>query len=172
MKIRAGLWIDHAKAVVVALTEGGVKTLSITSKAEKPFGPVKVSVGKKQSLGISQLPADDSLQRRETGQLNIFYEAVIAGLRNAREILVLGPGEAKLEMKKRMERDGLGERIVAVETSGRLTDRQVSAKIQKYFREQRGKQAPKVFPGRSSQKRRLPREVHGVDRFRYSQELN
>jgi predicted secreted protein len=38
------------------------------------------------------------------------------------------------ELKKRMEKEGLGERVVALETTGYLTDKQISAKIREYFK--------------------------------------
>jgi len=43
----------------------------------------------------SQVPADDRRQRALTGHLNVYYEAVIACLRDAESILIFGPGEAK-----------------------------------------------------------------------------
>ena len=40
----------------------------------------------------------------------------------------MGPGEAKGELKARLERRGLGARIVGVETVDKMTDRQIAAK--------------------------------------------
>ena len=42
-----------------------------------------------------------------------YYDEVIAVIRDAQAILILGPGEAKGELKKRLERDKLGGRILA-----------------------------------------------------------
>ncbi|MCX6555193.1 MAG: hypothetical protein NTZ12_09310 [Candidatus Aminicenantes bacterium] len=47
--------------------------------------------------------------------------------------MIFGPGEAKGELKKRLERDGLGGRIAAVETVDKMTDRQIAAKVRKRF---------------------------------------
>ena len=89
----------------------------------------------------SQLvPADDSRERRSTGLLNIYYNAVIACIRDAESILIFGPGEAKGELKKRLQRNKLGGRIVAIETIDRMTDRQIAAKVRRYFQENRDKQ--------------------------------
>jgi hypothetical protein len=70
-----------------------------------------------------------------TAHLNIYYEAVIASLRDAESILIFGPGEAKGELKKRLEKSNLGGRIVGVETSDKMTDRQIAAKVRQYFAE-------------------------------------
>ena len=44
--------------------------------------------------------------------LLVFYNAVIACIHDAESILILGPGEAKGELKKRLVRNKLGGRIV------------------------------------------------------------
>jgi nucleotide-binding universal stress UspA family protein len=61
--------------------------------------------------------------------LNIYYDAVIACIRDAEAILIFGPGEAKGELKKRLERHKLDGRIVAIETVDKMTDRQIAAKV-------------------------------------------
>ena len=55
--------------------------------------------------------------------------------RDAEAILLFGPGEAKGELKKRIERDKLGGRIVGVETVDKMTDRQIAAKVRQHFLE-------------------------------------
>jgi hypothetical protein len=82
----------------------------------------------------SQLvPADDSQQRAFTGHLNIYYDAIISCIRDAEAILIFGPGEAKGELKERLERSDLGARIAGVETVDKMTDRQIAAKVRQYF---------------------------------------
>src|SRR4029079_7793681 len=90
----------------------------------------------KGSYETRQVPADDSRQRAFTGHLNIYYDAVIACVREAESILIFGPGEAKGELKARLEKNKLGERIAAVKTTDKMTDRQISAKVREYFDEQ------------------------------------
>jgi len=79
MKQKAGVWIDHRKAVIVMVTPTGERTSVMVSKVEKHpersrDSPLK---GRYESL---QVPADDSRQRALTGELNIYYDAVIAAL--------------------------------------------------------------------------------------------
>ena len=78
-------------------------------------------------------------ERRSTGLLNINYNAVIACVRDAESILIFGPGEAKGELKKRLERNKLGGRIVGIEAIDRMTDRQIAAKVRRYFQKNRDK---------------------------------
>ena len=81
------------------------------------------------------MPADDSQQRSLTGHLNIYYDAVIAAIRDAESILIFGPGEAKGELKQRLEGLNLGGRIAGVETVDKMTDRQIAAKVRQHFAE-------------------------------------
>lgn len=60
-------------------------------------------------------------------------------LRDAESILIFGPGEAKGEPKKRLVKNKLGGRIVGIETVDKMTDRQIAAKVRKYFQENSGR---------------------------------
>jgi hypothetical protein len=132
MKKEVGLWIDHRKAVIVVITDKGEEIKLIVSKVEKQL---RRSGGSplKGPHEASQVPADDSRERAFTGHLNIYYDAVIASIRDAEAILILGPGEAKVELKKRLESEELGGRIVGIETVDKMTDRQIVARVRQRF---------------------------------------
>ena len=131
MKINAGLWIDHREAIIVKLMDKGVETRRIQSTAEKQLrregepdhGPFE-----------SQLvPADDSRQREYTGQLTRYYDAIISYLRDAGSILIFGPGETKGELKKRFEKHAVGQRLITLETTDKMTEAQIVDMIQHHF---------------------------------------
>ena len=132
MKKAAGLWIDHRKAVIVVVTDQGEETRLIISKAEKQSRRTGDSP-LKGSYEPQQVPASDSRQKAFTGHLSIYYDAVIACIRDAESILIFGPGEAKGELKKRIERDKLGGHIVGIETVDKMTDHQIAIKVRQYF---------------------------------------
>ncbi|MBN2010906.1 hypothetical protein JW960_16275 [candidate division KSB1 bacterium] len=128
MKKAAGLWIDHRKAVIVVITDQGEETRLIISKAGKQSrrsgdSPLKGSYEPQHVL------ASDSQQKAFTGHLNTYYDAVIACIRDAESILIFGPGEAKGELKKRLEKNNLDERIIGIETADKMTDHQIAAKV-------------------------------------------
>ena len=132
MRTRVGLWIDHRKAIVVAVTDKGEEIALVISKVEKQ-GRRSGDSPLKGSYESQQVPADDSRQRTLTGHLSIYYDAVIACIGAAESILLFGPGEAKGELKKRLERNNLGGRIASVETVDKMTNRQIAAKVRKHF---------------------------------------
>jgi hypothetical protein len=132
MRTKVGLWIDHRKAMIVAVTDKGEEARLVISKAEKQLRRSGDSPpnGAYETL---QVPADNSRQKTFTGHLNIYYDAVIAAMRDAESILIFGPGEAKGELRKRLEKNNLGGRIVAMETVDKMTDRQIAAKVRRHF---------------------------------------
>jgi len=128
----AGVWIDHRQAWIVFLTPHGEQTTVILSKVEKHperggDSPLK------GSYEARQVPADDSRQRALTGELNTYYDAVGEALRGCGKVLILGPGEAKGELHARLVKMKLGDRIAAVQTADKMTERQVIAKVREYF---------------------------------------
>ncbi len=132
MKRIAGLWIDHRKALIVVVTDKGEEVKLIVSKIEKQRrrsgdSPLK------GSYESQKVTADDSRERKRTEDLSVYYDAIVSCIQNSDSILIFGPGEAKGELKKRLIRDNLGERIVRIEAADKMTDRQVAAKVRKYF---------------------------------------
>ena len=66
-------------------------------------------------------------------EYDLFEPCLISCIRDAESILIFGPGEAKGELKKHLEIEGLGGRIVGVETVGEMTDGQIAAKARQHF---------------------------------------
>ncbi len=123
-KNEIGLWIDHRKAVIAFASGDGEEIKRIESDMEKHV---------RFSGGAADLTEEDMRDRRFTNQLNKYYDAVIACIRDADSILIFGPGEAKGELQKRLEELSLGGHIVGIETADKMTDRQVAAKVRQHF---------------------------------------
>ncbi|HEU5179412.1 MAG TPA: hypothetical protein VFW45_01365 [Candidatus Polarisedimenticolia bacterium] len=132
MKRIVGLWIDHRKAVIVVVSDKGEETKEIESNVEKQPGRF---AGKRSTVPYEsqKVQADDSREREFTNHLQGYYDEVVAAIRDAESILIFGPGEAKGELRKRLERNELHGRIVALETVDKMTDRQIAAKVRGYF---------------------------------------
>jgi hypothetical protein len=132
MSDKAGVWIDHRKAVIVVLGPGADHTALVVSHVEKDLrrsgdSPLK---GRYEAR---QVPRDDRRQMALTAKLDRYYDAVVAAVRNIDTLLLFGPGEAKGELKKRLEKNKLGKRIAAVQTVDKMTDRQIAAKVRAFF---------------------------------------
>jgi hypothetical protein len=132
MNTQVGLWIDHRKTGVVVVTDKGEKTELITSGVEKQLrrsgdSPLK---GPYES---QRVPEDNSRDRSFTANLGIYYNEVMARIREAGSILIFGPGEAKGELRALLEKNDLGNRISGFETVDKMTDGQIAAKVRKHF---------------------------------------
>jgi len=132
MKTKVGLWIDHKKAVIVALTGEGEHIELVISKAEKQLRRTGNSP-LNTPFEAQKAPADDVRQKIFTRNLNVYYDAVIASICDAESILIFGPGEAKGELKKRLETKKLEGRITAVETVDKMTKSQIASKVHQHF---------------------------------------
>jgi stalled ribosome rescue protein Dom34 len=126
MEKQAGLWIDHRKTVIVLISEAGELIKEITSGLEKR---VNFTGGTASEDGSTE----DVRDRQFEGHLNKYYDQVIALLRQSDSILIFGPGEAKRELQKRLERKGLQARIRGIESADKMTEAQVAAKVRGYF---------------------------------------
>jgi stalled ribosome rescue protein Dom34 len=132
MKTNVGLWVDHRRAVILAISDGEEEVQVILSHADRQPGRIEGErpATKFESL---QVPADDVKDRKFEHHLNTYYDEIIACVHDAKELLIFGPGEAKGEFKKRLEKEKPGGRIVTVETTDKMTDRQITAKVREFF---------------------------------------
>ena len=132
MHINIGLWIDHRKALIVSSSASGYDVNEVGSSAEKHPSRAEGDNGH-EAFESHQVPADDVRDRKFTQHLKTFYDEVIALVHNAGSLLVFGPGEAKGEFVKRLEAEKPSARTLKVETSDKMTNRQVEAHVRDYF---------------------------------------
>ena len=132
MKTVAGVWIDHREAVIVLVSGKRQVTKRIKSYVEKQLRRSGRSPSR-DPFEAQRVPADDSREREYTGHLANFYDEVISCLRPAKAILLFGPGEAKRELRKRIERNKLDVRVTSCETSDKMTERQISQKVRRHY---------------------------------------
>ncbi len=129
MKKQVGLWIDHKKTVIVTFTDKGQEIKHIGSHLERdsqPSGGWAAHSGKDYGQTNRQ-------DRRSASHLDTYYDEVISFIHDAESILIFGPGEAKGELKRRIESKGLPGRIVGVETVDEMTEPQIAAKVREHF---------------------------------------
>ncbi|RPI02000.1 MAG: hypothetical protein EHM72_05255 [Calditrichaeota bacterium] len=133
MSRNVGLWIDHKKANIVFVMDKKVEQKLIKSNVEKQLGRFD-GIRSTSPYESHLVPADDRQERDFQGHLDIYYDEVISCIHDAESILIFGPGEAKDQLRKRLEKDKLGGLVVNIETVDKMTDRQIAAKVQQYFK--------------------------------------
>ena len=128
MATKAGVWIDHKQAVVVLVGDAENQIKNIKSGVKTPSRSTDGSKAKNWYTP-NDFVAEDRLGRRFGNELNKFFDEVIASILGSKELLILGPGEAKGEFVKRLKSKKLGGISVDVETADKMTDRQIAAKV-------------------------------------------
>jgi hypothetical protein len=131
MNTTAGLWIDHRKAVIAMVSSHSEETSEIRSNVDKHRGR-QDGVATQDPCEAQLKSADDSHQREFTGHLDPFYDRVVDAVCDAGTVLIFGPGEAKGEFRKRLDRSRFKGNILAVETDDKMTDRQIVAKVREH----------------------------------------
>jgi stalled ribosome rescue protein Dom34 len=124
MKREVGLWIDHKKAVIFSLANEGAEIKRISSELKKNIPT---------SGGAQKESADVQGNKRLADHLNNYYDEVVNYICDAESILIFGPGEAKDELKKRLESRKLYQRVVGFETAEKMTDNQIVVKVRQRF---------------------------------------
>ncbi len=129
-----GLWLDHRQAVIVSITDDAETIKRIGSDIERK---VRLSGGSrtaKTPYGPQQVSVDGKQQERINRQLHQYYQQIIRRIRDAAKILILGPGEAKTELKKEMEKSReLASKKITVEPADKMTERQIAARVRQFF---------------------------------------
>jgi hypothetical protein len=125
MNHTVGIWIDHARAVIVSASDGGVTTTTLESDVD----------AHPRYSGQQDGGGEKKYEERHRQRLDHYYDQVIGKLGQPEAVLLFGPGEAKLELKERLRRVRTPvARTVDIETADKLTEPQIVAKVKEHFR--------------------------------------
>jgi len=115
----AAVWIDHHAAHVMHISPDDVEK-SIVHPA-KPHAKLHHKGG---SISGARSPEDQH-----------YYHSVVEALSGAQEILIVGPGQAKLALIKHIQKHdaGMVDKVIGVETVDHPTDAQLVAYARHYF---------------------------------------
>lgn len=73
-------------------------------------------------------------EERYRHHLDQYYDEVISHLDHPEALLILGPGEAKLQLKERLSHSkAVSNRTVEIETTDKLTDPQIVAMVKEHY---------------------------------------
>lgn len=115
----AVIWIDHQEAHVMFLSQDASEAEVIRSKSTHTHLHHKGG-----EVGSGKLALDSK-----------YLHSVIQAVNKSQEILILGPGSAKLELIKHAHKHDaqVAEKIVGVETVDHPSDKEILAHARKFF---------------------------------------
>jgi hypothetical protein len=142
MKKYVGIWLDHREAFVVYLFknqplagENQEMVERIESETERRVRLSGGSRSRKTPYGPQEISVDSKQEDRIKGQLRNYYREISRRIQDADRILIFGPGEAKFELKKEIEKSKeSAAKIKKIEPADKMTTRQISAKVRRYFK--------------------------------------
>lgn len=132
MATKAGVWIDHKRAVIVLIGDAETEIKKIDFDIGQPIHK-KGGGRSKNTYTRNDFVAENRLARKVDSDRKDYYGDVLAALRGVSSVLILGPGEAKGELGKLILAKKSRGLDVASEAADKLTDRQLKAKVGEYF---------------------------------------
>jgi len=133
MNHKAGLWIDHRKAVIVSGSAGPVTVTTVESNVGE-HARYSSQAGYPTPNGPHEGGGEHAYEARFGHHLNRYFDQVIARLGQPESLLLFGPGEAKLQFRERLRHaKALANCAVIVETTDKMTDPQIIAKMKEHY---------------------------------------
>ena len=133
MNREAGIWIDHKKAVIVSASAERVTVKTLESEIG-PHARYSGRAGYPTPDGPQEGGGEKSYEGRYDQHLDRYYDEVISQVGQPEAVLIFGPGEAKLQLRERLSRSkALAECVVDIETTDKLTDPQIVAKVKEHY---------------------------------------
>jgi uncharacterized protein YegL len=130
MNRNVGVWIDHKQAYLIWYQEGRVEVIPSNIEPPEHFSGGTQLGGKLNQKGDLEIRHND----RYKVKLTQFYKRVIAALKDADSVFVMGPGEAKVEFEKALKRQkALHSRLLKVETADKMTKNQMIARVRQFY---------------------------------------
>jgi hypothetical protein len=140
MTTNAGVWVDHQHATVVFLNDPKRKLTNFVSESKEPIRAVAAD-RKQVAYTPNDFVPEDRGERKFVAQRNRLYDKVISVLEGVESVLILGPGEAKLEFQKRLHGKKLRTKVLKIEPTDKMTDRQLTAHVREFFKPKPAKKA-------------------------------
>ena len=132
MKQKAGLWIDHRKAFIVNIYDTKVEKLTLESTVEKQRGRIN-GIRSLAPFEDQMVLADDTQEKIFKDHIKKYYNLVCSKIRNAESLLIFGPGEAKIELRKFIDNNFRPKKEIQIAAADRMTEHQITAMVLRHF---------------------------------------
>ncbi len=132
MSAKAGVWIDREHAIVVLINGNDEELKSFHAGTDEPF-PQNAETRGRHQYTRNDFVAEDKIERKKSITRRGMYDSVTRYVGEVDAIYVLGPGEAKKEFQNHLSKTLPSKVHVELETSDKMTDPQLAAKVREHF---------------------------------------
>ena len=127
------VWLDHETAVMIKIQDSHMEIFHIHSQNNEQLASHNGNV-LSESGGHHDFSHERKIERRHGEHLHHYYQNIIHNMKDIKEILILGPGEAKFELENEMAKfKGLSSKIISIQSTDKLSENQIVSKARKFF---------------------------------------
>ena len=133
MEKNIGIWLDHEKAAIVAISNGLTEISHLSAEAEGSNHTLH-GASSATHFGHQEITPERKIERRHKEHLHHYYQNIIHQISDGEKFFIFGPGEAKIELEKEIKKvNGLASKIIAVESADHMSDHQIAEKVKTVF---------------------------------------
>lgn len=130
---QTGIWIDSKKAVIITFKNKESNTKIIYSGVE---GKNRVEGEGKEfgRFGNQFSTLEKKLEKKYQSEIIEYLKEVIKELESTDDLVLFGPAQVKIELKKLIEKDNnILKKLLDVVDADSMTDNQLVAWVRKYY---------------------------------------
>lgn len=133
-QVKTGIWLDFRDAYVISLDENENATIRHL-KSEVTHPATKGGSRSKTPWGPQFSPPDDTNQERANHEEHRYFQEILDDIApETEQIVIFGPAEAKLGLKKEIERiKHYHPRLRAVLPSDYITEKEMVVLVRDFF---------------------------------------
>ncbi len=132
MKKQIGIWLDFKEAHIITLDNKENKVEIITSEIED-FN-IKGGARSKTPYGPMDVTSEKKYLERNKNQVDKYYSKIMENVKDAKEIFIMGPAEAKVGLRKKMvNTNSFSPFIKGFEAADSISENQKVARVREFF---------------------------------------
>lgn len=132
MTKKAGIWIDAKRAVITFMDNKGLSQKEILSGIES--FKVAGGYGSSTPYGAQDATSESKFTAKKQQALRQYFKSIIQLTKSCNLIYIFGPSESKTGLQKAYGQSTVFKgKISAVEASDSMTDKQIAARVRKFF---------------------------------------
>ena len=127
-----GIWLDKRNAIIVELNGSKEIVRHIVSEVDE--GNIRGGSRSSSPHGPQDVISEKHVLEKRKHQLKKYYNALINNVKNADELLIMGPAYTKNAFFQEISsNEDLGKKKVFLEIADSMTVPQLKAKVRSYF---------------------------------------
>lgn len=130
--MKAGIWIDKEHAVLVKLSDGKEEITRFSLEEHEPASQHYRGISQGTHRPYDYIP-EGRVERKKFAERKRMYVSLAEALDGTDSLLLIGPGEAKIEFAKHIALKRIPLTQFNVGVSDKMTEPQFTARVREHF---------------------------------------